>query len=242
MASTHGRPFVDWWASRTARYAHLDLAAGYFHEQRWLDLAPSLFATHILRDPGYNVMGWNLHERPLADPEAPSAAGHPLVFFHFCSGFDPHRPELLATAPDLPWLPVDDDPVLRTISGRYADKLLAAGYDAAAARRSRFDPPVGDLRMDARMRHAYRIALLGSERADEPEPPNPLLDAADFLAWLLEPLDDAGVTRYLLALWSERADLRAAFPRVPGADSRAYLGWVRGQPDHAQSVPVAFLP
>ncbi len=240
--STSGRPLLDWWASRTARFAHFDPASGYFQEQRWLDLAPGLFASHILRHPGYNVMGWNLHERRLADPDAPSVADHPLVFFHFCSGFDPHRPELLATAPDLPWLPVAEDPVLRAICRRYADKLLAAGYDVAAARRSRLDPRVGDLPMDTRMRHAYRVALLASESAEEPEPPNPLLDAGRFLAWLLEPLDDEGVTRYLLAVWSERADLRASFPRVPGADSGAYLGWLRGQPSDAQFVPAAFLP
>jgi hypothetical protein len=112
-------PFLDWWASRTARQGHYAPEEGYFNEQRWLDLAPSLFGAHVLRDSSYNVMGWNLHERQVP----------PVTFFHFCGGFDPHRPDRLATMPGLPWPSLDEYPAVAAMCRAYAAKLLDSGYD-----------------------------------------------------------------------------------------------------------------
>ena len=85
-----GRRVIDWWADRLQRWCYDDVPAGLFTDQRWMDLAPSLFdGVKILRDPQYNVATWNLTHRR-ATGEAPYGIlvnGRPLVFYHF-SGFD----------------------------------------------------------------------------------------------------------------------------------------------------------
>jgi hypothetical protein len=60
------REFLDWWARRCLTLGFNDQRAGLFVDQKWVDLAPCLFAgTRILRHPGYNVAYWNLHERAI---------------------------------------------------------------------------------------------------------------------------------------------------------------------------------
>ena len=48
---------------------------------------------HILRDPGYNVAYWTLHERGVSvvDGQA-TVGGGPCYFVHF-SGYDPNDPQ-----------------------------------------------------------------------------------------------------------------------------------------------------
>lgn len=85
-----GRRVIDWWSDRLQRWCYDDVADGLFTDQRWMDLAPSMFdGVKILRDPQYNVSTWNLSHRRAAG-EAPygiAINGRPLVFYHF-SGFD----------------------------------------------------------------------------------------------------------------------------------------------------------
>jgi hypothetical protein len=226
------RRFPDWWAARTARHGHYAPEEGYFHEQRWLDFAPSFFGAHVLRDPSYNVMGWNLHERSVP----------PVTFFHFCGGFDPHRPDILATMPGLPWPSLEEYPAVLELCRAYAAKLLAAGYDEAKRQPYRYDTAAGGLRIDGRMRRLYREALLMAEATGGDEPPNPFLDGTRFVDWLLEPVDDTGLTRYLLGVRLERLDLRAAFPDVPGAHSARFMEWVVGEPANQATIPAPFLP
>ncbi|HWF73723.1 MAG TPA: hypothetical protein VG186_10295, partial [Solirubrobacteraceae bacterium] len=176
--SREGRPFVDWWATRTARHGHMAPDDGYFQEQRWLDFAPSLFGAHVLRDPSYNVMGWNLHERSVP----------PVTFFHFCGGFDPHRAHRLATMPELPWPSLEEYPAVAELCRAYAAKLLACGYDEAKQRPYRYGAADG-LTIEPRMRRLYRRALIEAEATGGDEPPNPFLDSTRFLDWLLEPID-----------------------------------------------------
>lgn len=224
-------PFVDWWAERTARHGHYAVEDGYFAEQRWLDLAPSLFGAHVLRDPTYNVMGWNLHER-----EVP-----PVTFFHFCGGFDPHRTDRLATMPGLPWPSLDEYPAVAEICRDYAAKLLAYGYDEAKRLPYRYGA-AGGVTIEPRIRRLYREELLLTEAAGGDEPPNPFADGTRFLDWLLEPVDDTGLTRYLLGVRLERFDLHLAFPDVPGTDSARFMDWVVGEPANRETIPSLFLP
>jgi len=97
-----GRAFTQWLAAMTQRQAHNRPDAGMCGDQRWLDLAPVLFpGLSICRRPGANVAYWNLHERPLACTTGGgyTAAGKPLLFFHF-SGFDRGRSQVLSQHQD----------------------------------------------------------------------------------------------------------------------------------------------
>jgi glycosyltransferase involved in cell wall biosynthesis len=76
--------FLDWWKSRCLDRCIVDQRNGLFVDQRWIDLVPGYFGdVHILREPGYNVAYWNLHERRLTGSGECEVNGRPLYFFHF---------------------------------------------------------------------------------------------------------------------------------------------------------------
>ncbi|MBR0650843.1 class I SAM-dependent methyltransferase [Roseomonas terrae] len=83
------RRVAAWWARRLETHCIIDLAAGFFVDQKWADLLPAFIEhTAILRHPGYNVAYWNLAQRTVRAPAEPSAGGWkvngaPLRFFHF---------------------------------------------------------------------------------------------------------------------------------------------------------------
>ncbi len=91
------RRLLDWWDARCQRWGFVTPELGYQGDQKWMDLAPSLFAgVHVLRDRGSNVGYWNLHSRPISvDAGGLRAGGARVAFVHF-SGLDPDRPQVLS--------------------------------------------------------------------------------------------------------------------------------------------------
>ena len=88
-------PFLDWWSERLQFDCLVDPTAGYFTDQRILDLAPLRARVQIVQEPGCNVAYWNLHEREVVLDQGEwkvtfDESTHPLYFFHF-SGFRLHR-------------------------------------------------------------------------------------------------------------------------------------------------------
>jgi hypothetical protein len=243
------RPFLDWWHARIARRCIPEPGTGVFNEQAWLDLVPGLFDHHVLRDPGCNASGFAMHYRDVVWRNGmPALPDGPLRHFHFLCGFDPHRPELLTTVPAIGahWPSLKERPGLARLARDYAERLLAAGYDEARTAAAPFDRLPDGHETNRLMRCLYRDALIEADATEAPEPPNPWdAGTAPFLAWLNQPLGGPPpeASRYLLALWAERPDLMAAFPRVPGADSGAYLAWAatKSDADH-DHIPAALAP
>lgn len=219
-------PFLDWWAVRCARDTVQDSERGTLLAQSWLQMAPALSPSGVLRDPGCNVMAHNLAGRDVAwTPSGLEVGGVPLRFFHF-AGYDPTRPERLTKHGGVAsGQLLAERAGMARLTAEYAARLREAGGDVTwwkapygAALPS--GAPVGPV-----MRRAYREALLAAERAGTEPPPNPLADGDEegFLAWLRTP---APLPRYLRALRAQRADLRVAFPDVPGGSEEAFLAWV----------------
>jgi hypothetical protein len=95
--SDEGLRFARWWAARLDHFCFDDIPAGLFTDQRWMDLAPALFAgLEIVRDPEYNVCTWNLsHRRVSGAPDSGWLVnGRPMVFYHF-SGIDSGAQEIM---------------------------------------------------------------------------------------------------------------------------------------------------
>lgn len=82
---------LNWWRNRVLKYGYRDHVKGLFYDQIWMNYAPIFFdKVSILREPGYNVANWNLHERKLSYAANDSIMvndTHRLCFFHF-SGFN----------------------------------------------------------------------------------------------------------------------------------------------------------
>jgi len=89
--SIETRRLLHWWANKLYHHCLVSMQDNLFVDQRWMDLVPAVFqGVHILREPGYNVAYWNLHERAVCCGEPVTVNGEPLYFFHF-SGFDPEK-------------------------------------------------------------------------------------------------------------------------------------------------------
>lgn len=100
------RQFVNWWKERLVYECRIDLCAGLFVDQHWVNFAP-IYHDNVLIEhhPGYNVAYWNLHERHLSadesgqwcvnkfnDPANLETQANFLQFFHY-SGYNPYRPD-----------------------------------------------------------------------------------------------------------------------------------------------------
>jgi len=180
-------PFLEWWGERTARRCVFDAGHALMLGQTWLTLATCLFDHHVLRDPGYNVAGWNLQDREVHwDGDSPTIDGVPLRHFHFAGSYDAERPDLLTTQAHADWWPKlqGRTGVLR-LSREYSSRLLAGGYLEARQASPAFDRTPGGALIEPWMRAEFRRALIASELEGSDEPPNPFSDGDEaFAGWL----------------------------------------------------------
>ncbi len=122
--------FLEWWRKKLYDLCVIDLPRGIFVDQRWMDLAPSLFSrVGIIREPGYNVAYWNLNSRHVERvQDALTVNREPLYFLHF-SGFDPRNPGEVSRHQNRFRLPTLEA-VTQELALQYRDDLFAAGFDA----------------------------------------------------------------------------------------------------------------
>src|SRR5258706_10415787 len=104
----------------------------------------------------------------------------------------------------------------------------------------------GGLALDARTRKVLRRTYLEDEAdGHAPSFPNPFSPdgAGDVVQRLLRPSPHApGVPAWLGEIWSERADLRLAFPRIESVDGERFLDWVRTQGVREHDIPPQLIP
>src|SRR5271166_28339 len=64
--SPESKHLLRWWSDKLYHYCVVSFQDNLFVDQRWMDMVPGLFAgVEILRDRGFNVAYWNLHERTI---------------------------------------------------------------------------------------------------------------------------------------------------------------------------------
>jgi glycosyltransferase involved in cell wall biosynthesis len=119
--------FLDWWCGQLQFDCLIDPSAGYFTDQKILDLAPMKTKVQSLDDPGCNVAYWNLHERHITR-EGESwrvtydGSSRSLYFFHF-SGFEIAQTPSISKHANRKVL---GSAVPRTFTNQYAAQLLDA--------------------------------------------------------------------------------------------------------------------
>lgn len=234
--------FLDWLSGRLHRHCVIAPDQGIFVDQKWMDLAPSIFpGVAVLRDPGLNVAYWNLHQRRITSSDgAYYADGNPLLFFHF-SGFNPDRIDEVSHH--------QDRFTLGTIGAAaellvdYRRRLIAGGYEAVAglpAFYSRFDNGVPI--PDALRRSQVIPETARASRID------PFSDDGyrEYLAyWNSRVFDDQGrpsrVTRAVYRLYQLSPRLQREMPNVPGEDDLRLIEYMRSSgalpPDLAEAQP-----
>jgi glycosyltransferase involved in cell wall biosynthesis len=237
-------PFLDWWCNRQEQAA-LD-RGGARRLGPWTELAPAVFPSHSLRDPGCGASIWNLHTREIRPTNGGyDVSGSPLRWFHF-DGYSPDRPQMLSADLERPRVLLGDQPGLARLCDEHGARLRAAGYDAAPAA-SRYAPLPDGKEIDARMRRMYLYVLHDARARGEAEPPSAFaVGGADaFVAWLTEPVappPEPLVSRYLTRVWQEDESIQKVFPSLAGEGAEEYLGWVRtgGRDDH--DIPSWLVP
>lgn len=79
---------IDWWAAHMINHGHCNSIIGEFYDQKIMNLLP-IFSNKVLieKNPGYNVAGWNIHEREITKINGNYFVNNTaLVFYHY-SGF-----------------------------------------------------------------------------------------------------------------------------------------------------------
>ncbi len=247
LSAEAAKMFLPWWRKRLRRDCLNDTARGLFVDQRWIDFVPALFAPGILKDPGYNVAYWNLPHRVLTrGGDRILVNGQPLRFFHY-SGFSPRAPHLLSKHQHaMLRIHLSERPLLAELCERYAAALEEAGFADCCASPYGFAVTAGGLPLDARVRKVLRQVYLEDEaKGCAPSFPNPfsLAGADDVVQRLLRPSPHApGVPAYLGEIWSDRADLRIAFPRIDSVDAERFLHWVRTTGILEHDIPPQLIP
>ncbi|MDO8361478.1 MAG: glycosyltransferase family 4 protein [Actinomycetota bacterium] len=229
-------PFLDWWHDRLRTDCVVDLPNALFTDQRWVDWAPALFPTVVLRNPGLNVAYWNLHERPLSrdDDGTVRAGGQPVVFFHF-SGYDPQAPWRLSKhGGSVPRARIESDPVLRSLTDEYGRLLLEAGFGTRHEPYG-LDSTAGGERLVPIVRAALRRHMLRSAADGDAPPPDPFEPTAvqQLREWFEEPVvgpAGAPISAWEHELYLLRTDLQAAFPDLGGAGAFQLRQWFDHDP------------
>ncbi|MCS6890145.1 MAG: glycosyltransferase [Rhodovarius sp.] len=235
--------FLSWWGRQLETRCVVDLPAGLFVDQKFLDLAPAMLpGAHILHHPGYNVAYWNLAHRPVTrGPEGWLAGGKPLHFFHF-SGVVPGDPTVFSRHQNR--FTVGD-------IGPLAD--LLRDYLAALDRHAL----LGGVRLPA-LPYIYGHLLDGTPFTEDMRWVHAALrprggragreacfspDLNRFCALAAEVPEDlaAPITRLMHAIWSRRPDLQRAFRLDRAEGRRDFHNWFRSRAALEHRLPATLL-
>ncbi len=119
---------LEWWCGKLYHHCLVNIEGNLFVDQRWVDLVPGLFSdVTIVRDPGYNMAYWNLHERRLSFNESIVVNDtFPLFFFHF-SGYDADKPWIVSKHQSR--FDMTNIGETRRIYAQYRDLLIKHGWN-----------------------------------------------------------------------------------------------------------------
>ncbi len=217
-----GLDFLNWWRERTFFKCIRSFSDGYFDDQKWIDLVPSLFPkTHILLHPGYNVAFWNLHERHFSRSGGQvKVNGEDLVVYHF-SGWRMDRPGELSVHQNRHTL--STMPELRKIFHIYFQILLKNGSLEFASEEKPFTHFSNGIDIPDMAREIYNQCVARSPSAFQ----NPFeaAGAKSFFSWLVKP-DFDGLSPILRAFYNSRSDLRDNFKDLNSLATRiGFVDW-----------------
>lgn len=204
-------------------------------------------SSHVVSCPGFAVGYWNLNPQTLAWAGGHyEVGGEPLRSFDF-RGYDPHKPHLLSKYQGYqPRILLSDHAVIAQLCDEYHAKVVQAGYDMRQRPSYRFENLASGLRIDYRMHNLYREAYKKHKLGLEKQPPSPFGPGGEeeFLRWLNEPVGQGQqvVTRYMLAVYEEREDVRKAFPDPSGANAAGFRDWYLLFGQRELDLPAAMVP
>ena len=201
----------------------------------------------ILSEPGFATNYSSLDPATLQRSQRGYEIDGALLQSFDFRGYDPAKPHLLSRYQGLvPRILLSQWPVLAELCDDHREKLIRAGHRGDSVPRRAFEVLPTGVRLDSRMLRTYRRALAQYSGLNGVEPPSPFGPAGEqgFLNWLNEPVDrtNAGVTRFMLAVYEDRVDVQREYREPTNADAAAFAGWYRSYGRYELDLPAALVP
>jgi len=216
--------FLDWWEQRLKFDSISDPEEMLFTDQRWIDLVPSYFSFHVLREPGYNVAYWNLHERELTDlADKVFVTNQELRFFHF-SGYRPERPWILSKyVSDNPRIGVSDNNTLSELCKNYGELAKRNGWLNESTINYGYENFQSGKFIPSSLRRLYREDCIEADKSGATlDPPS------DWQSWATQRTVESGnLSRILFSIWKSRPDLKRRYPDATGTEAEELQNWAR---------------
>lgn len=215
---------LSWMAERLEKYSFVRPEECMFGDQAWLDMIPAIAPTMaVLRDSGYNVSHWNLHERMITENNGIRMAGNdPLVFYHF-SGFDPEASGIISRHQNR--FTLKDHPALEKLFEEYREKLLAHKYADIRPLPYGFGHFKNGVVISPAIRRIFE-SVGGIARYENPFEVGP----GTFFEWLTTPITHLGKKLALwnvhIELWKLSMEAQAKFAKPATADIGAFCHWI----------------
>jgi glycosyltransferase involved in cell wall biosynthesis/lipopolysaccharide biosynthesis glycosyltransferase len=233
---------LKWWQEKLYDSCLMDPERGMHVDQKWIDLVPGMFGdAYILRDPGYNVAYWNLHERHVkVQGKDISVNSQPSYFFHF-SGLDPDNIKMVSKHQNR--FKLGDIGDTKILFKRYRDLMLAAGWQETKGWPYSYDYFDNGVRIPDFARRLYWALGEGSAEFGNPFSTE---EPRSFFDWLNESIDgekdsDRTITRLWHEIYQQRTDLQESYPDVLGVHRRAFLDWILKSGRHEHSIDPLFV-
>jgi ADP-heptose:LPS heptosyltransferase len=233
------RAFISWWWERLQVYSVSAPEKGLFTDQKWMDYAPSFLSKIlVLRDFGYNVAYWNLHERKNFTKKDGIYYVNdvPLRFFHY-SGFLLDNQEAISKFQDRFVLSAFGE-VLKSLFYEYGEALK--GSDFLNTKKIPYGYSVFDngVKIPEMLRKVY-YELPNKKRFGNPFS---VTNENGFYGWLTKPSKaGSSLTNLIFEIYKLRPDIQKVFPE-PFSQESAMLDWASSSLAHDYGIDSRLLP
>lgn len=127
---------LKWWKERLYDQCYKEDSWGLAWDQKWMNFLPALFdGVFILRDLGYNMAHWNMHERYISKVNGEFVINnkYKLVIYHF-SQYRINEPNYIYKPPnfmvnDSVIVKLTDRPDLKELYNIYYNTMVKNNYD-----------------------------------------------------------------------------------------------------------------
>ena len=224
---TESYELLRWWNERLILDCIADIENNLFTDQRWIDFVPSYFSFSVIRDYGYNVAYWNLHERKISKLDSGFYANNqPLRFFHF-SGYKPDKPWVLSKhVADRPRVLMSEQPLVKELADQYGKLATENSRGAAGPVTYGFSNFKGGIKLTPEIRRRYRKQVISAIDGEVELPPLGSEPESVILDWLNRQVPESGrLNVSLFDVWQGRPDLQSAFPFATTTQAPNLVKW-----------------
>lgn len=219
---------VKWWQGKLYKDCVVDLPNGLFVDQKWMDMAPSLFdGVHICKDAGWNVAYWNLAHRNIEKKSESQfyVNDSPLMFFHY-SGYSIEAKTL--SKHQNRYLKTSKGAELVELCDIYNKALKRNGIDRYKSVPFAFSkfcdgvnvPPFAT----TIIREDSFFEQIDFWNVDSVQNVHEYFNSPVFSHATATSVKK--ITKLFYAIWNNRADLKNAFPDIEGKDTLRFLDWL----------------